>query len=157
MDANEHKEMQKIGFKLQRDEDDYPPADWEWMWAKPVSGSTFKIDNIPFFATGVSSGDVVEAEQTKEGLIFRELVEPSGHSTVRVIIFRGDQNNEQLQEAVEGMRQSLKALGCATELSHIPNLIAVDVPPEVDYRSVTAFLSQQERDGILEFEEASLT
>lgn len=30
---------------------------------------------------------------------------------------------------------------CSTELSHIPNLIAVDIPSEVNYHSVAAFLS----------------
>jgi hypothetical protein len=51
--------MVKIGFKLERDKDDYPPADYEWMWANRVSSSTFKIDNIPFFAKGIACGDIV--------------------------------------------------------------------------------------------------
>jgi hypothetical protein len=156
MDANDPKEMLKVGFRLHRDEDDYPPADWEWMWASRVGDSTFKIDNIPFFAKGVSSGDIVAAEQTDTGLIFRELVQPSGHSTVRVLIHRGDRNDEQLRAVVGDVRQSLRNMGCAAELSHIPSLIAVDIPPQVNYQSVAAFLSQKERAGLLEYEEACL-
>jgi hypothetical protein len=148
--------MVKIGFKLERDQDDYPPADWEWMWASRVSDSTFKIDNAPFFAKGVSAGDVVAAEQTDCGLVFRDLVQPSGHSTVRVVVFRGDRNDGDVQTLVGELREYLRALGCSTELSHIPNLFSVDIPPEVDYSSVSAFLSLKETSGILEYEEACL-
>src|SRR5258707_2576871 len=128
--AREKKEMVKVGFTLDPDEDDYPPAGWEWMWANRVSDSTFEIDNIPFFAKGIGFGDIVTADQTNEGLIFRELVQPSGHSTVRVVIFREDRNDEQLRATVEEIRQFLRAMGCSSELSHISSLIAVDVPPE---------------------------
>lgn len=156
MDGNESKEMVKVGFKLTRDEDDYPPADWEWMWASRVGNSTFKIDNIPFFAKSISCGDIVAAEQTNTGLIFRELVQPSGHSTVRIIVHRGNRSDEQLRTVVDDVAQALRALGCTTELSHIPSLIAVDVPPEVNYQSVAAFLSGKEHEGLLRYEEACL-
>ncbi len=156
MDTNEKQEMVKVGFKLDRDQDDYPPADWEWMWASRVSDSTFKIDNSPFFAKGVSAGDIVAAEQTSGGLVFRDLVQPSGHSTVRVVVLRGDRNEGQVQALVAELRESLKALGGSTELSHLPNLFSVDIPPEVDYSSISAFLSRKEADGILEYEEACL-
>jgi Domain of unknown function (DUF4265) len=152
--TNEKQEMVKVGFKLDRDQDDYPPADWEWMWASRVGESTFKIDNSPFFAKGISAGDIVAAEQTNGGLVFRDLIQPSGHSTVRVVVFRGDRNEEQVRALIAELRESLKALGCSTELSHIPNLFSVDIPPEVHYSSVSAFLSQKEAVGILEYEEA---
>ncbi len=156
MTAKKKKEMVKVGFKLERDADDYPPADWEWMWASRVSDSTFQIDNIPFFAKLIACGDIVAAEQIATGLIFRELVQPSGHSTVRVIIHRGDRNDDQLRALVEGIRQSLRAMGCTAELSHIPSLIAIDIPPEVNYRSVAMFLSEKEHAGLLGYEEACL-
>jgi hypothetical protein len=148
--------MIKVGFKLKRDKENYPPADWEWLWASQISNSTFKLDNIPFFAKLISCGDIIAATQTNNGFIFRELIQPSGHSTVRVVVFRENQSDEQLAVAVESIRQSLRDLGCSTELSHIPNLIAVDIPPEVDYQLVSAFLSQKEHEGLLEYEEACL-
>jgi len=154
--VDEAKETVKVGFRLERDADDYPPADWEWLWANRVSDSTFQIDNVPFFAKQISWGDIVSAQQTGTGLIFQKLIQPSGHSTVRVIVFREGRNDEQLGAAVESIRQTLRAMGCSTELSHIPNLVAVDIPPNVDYEQVSAFLSQKERDGLLEYEEACL-
>jgi hypothetical protein len=67
--------MVKIGFKLQRDQDDYPPADWEWLWAKRVNVNTYKLDNVPFFAKGVGLGDIIAAKTTQEGLVFASLIE----------------------------------------------------------------------------------
>jgi hypothetical protein len=148
--------MVKIGFKLKRDQDNYPPADWEWLWASRVNAYTFKIDNIPFFAKLVSCGDLVEVEQTQTGLIFNTLVQPSGHSTVRVIVHRSDRNDGQLQAVVEEVRLALLGMGCNVEKSHILGLLAVDIPPEIDYQSVAAFLSEKEGDGLLGYEEASL-
>lgn len=154
MDKSESEE--KIGFKLERDEDGYPPADWEWLWASRVGEGTFKIDNIPFFAKGVSCDDIVTAEQTAKGLIFRGLHRPSGHSTVRVVVYQEDREEGQVNTIVQDIRQSLQNLGCATELSHIPNLIAVDIPPNVNYESISAFLSEKEEEELLEYEEAAL-
>ena len=154
MAAHDEKEIAKVGFKLTRDEDGYPPADWEWLWASRVGSSTFKIDNIPFFAKSIACGDIVAAAQTDQGLVFTDLVEASGHSTVRVVFYREGRDDEQLRVAVEGITQSLKALGCDTERSHIPNLIAVDVPPAVDYRAVSGLLSDKEHEGLLSYEEA---
>jgi Domain of unknown function (DUF4265) len=156
VDANEQEEMVKVGFRLDRDQNDYPPANWEWLWASRISDATFKIDNIPFFAKLVSCGDIVTATQTDAGFVFKKLIQPSGHSTVRVVIFREGRNDQQLVAEVEAIRQFLRTMGCSTELSHIPNLIAVDIPPEVDYRSISAFLSRKEHDGVLEYEEACL-
>lgn len=51
-------EMVKVVFKLEKDEDDYPPADYESVWALPVGEGLFQIDNIPFFATEIALGDV---------------------------------------------------------------------------------------------------
>src|SRR5260370_42409051 len=100
--------MVKVGFKLDRDADDYPPADWEWMWASRVGDSTFKIDNIPFFAKLISSGDSVAATYTNTGMLFQKLGQPSCHSTVRVVSLPEGGNDEQVESAVKNIRQSLR-------------------------------------------------
>lgn len=148
--------MVKVGFKLERDQDNYPPADWEWLWAIQVGNSTFKIDNIPFFAKLISYGDVVEVKQTNAGLIFNTLVQPSGHSTVRVIVHRRGRSDQQLHAGVEEVKLAMRAMGCNVEKSNILGLIAVDIPPEVNYQSVAEFLSQKEGEGLLGYEEACL-
>ena len=68
---------------------------------------------------------------------------------MRVIIYREERNDKQLRALLEEIRQSLRAMGCSTELSHLLSLITVDIPPEVNYQSVATFLSEKERQGLL--------
>src|ERR1019366_4427658 len=48
MNTGNENELLKIGFKLDCDKEEYPLADWEWMWAKPIGEAKFRIDNVPF-------------------------------------------------------------------------------------------------------------
>jgi hypothetical protein len=49
-----------MAFRLIRDADDCPSADWEHLWAIPRGGDLFELDNVPFFAKEVAAGDLVE-------------------------------------------------------------------------------------------------
>ena len=88
--------------------DDWPPVDVEGMWATPVGEGRYRIDNIPFHALGVSDQDVVAAEPGDEpGIWFREVIEPSEFSTIRVVVSK----NEDKQPA----RDLFKEMGCDSE------------------------------------------
>jgi hypothetical protein len=117
----------KVAFELRKDEDGYPPADIEQLWAEPLGNVLFKIDNVRFFVKGISCGDVVEALADPEGeLRYKSLVRPSGRSTLRVIVFRESPDTRPLTDRVADLRSQLVKIGCCTELSHIPGLIALD-------------------------------
>ena len=145
---NTDKEVVKIAIKLQRDEDGYPPVDWEDLWAVRVGNGTFQIDNVPFYASGISSGDLVSAALREGKLVFSELVEPKGHSTIRVIVYA--------ENSTQRIRDELKELGCATELSNIDDFFSVDVPPEVNYFRVKSLLAGRADAGDLDYEESAL-
>jgi hypothetical protein len=81
------KQYVKLLFELEQDEDGYPPASAETLWALKVGESLFKIDNIPFFALGVAVNDIVSAVPEESVFRFKEVVHPSGHSTIRVIVY----------------------------------------------------------------------
>ena len=54
--------MIKLYFQLEPDEDGYPPAAVESMWAEPTSvANQFKIANIAFYQNEAAWGDIVEA------------------------------------------------------------------------------------------------
>ena len=57
---NEEKHV-KICFPLEPDEDGWPPVTAETLWAVELGGGLFRLDNIPFYARGVSDGDTVSA------------------------------------------------------------------------------------------------
>ncbi len=139
---------EKIMFRLQKDADGYPPDDWETLWAYEVEPGLFSLDNVPFFARGVSWGDVVSAERKGKELHFNEVVRPSQHSVLRVIVYDRSKVGE--------MHQKLKEMGTDTEQSHLPSLLTVDVPPAVDLDSLREFLREGEADDLWTYEEASI-
>jgi hypothetical protein len=141
-------EYVKIFFELEQDEDGYPPASVESLWARPVGEGLFKIDNIPFFATGVAVDDVVAAIPDGGVLQYKDVVQPSGHSTLRIIVYEESQAAE--------VRALFKRMGCSTELSHIPGLIAVDVPPSVSLEPLRRVLDEGRSQGRWDYEEACL-
>jgi hypothetical protein len=139
---------EKVMFRLKKDADGYPPDDWESLWAYEVEPGLYSLDNVPFFARGVSWGDVVSGEQKGDELHFKEVVRPSDHSVLRVIVHDKSKVGE--------MHDKLKEMNCDTEQSHLPSLLTVDVPPTADLRKVLDFLSEGEADGRWTYEEASI-
>lgn len=113
----------RVVVALEKDEDDYPPADYENLWTLPVGDGLFRVGNIPFFARSIALGDIVSAVPEHQLLRFKEVVQPSGHSTIRLIIY----NEAEVPSVIE----HFKRLGCEIERSHISGLIALDVPPSV--------------------------
>lgn len=149
MGSTDRDERVKVVFKLEKDEDDYPPADYEGLWAIPVGEGLFQLDNIPFFANEVALGDVVSAVPEGGELRFQKVVRPSGHSTLRLIIYDKDE--------VPAVRKLLEERGCPSEGSHIPGLISVDVPPSIPLATLRPMLDEGEARERWGYEEACLS
>ena len=138
----------KVLFHLEQDEDGYPPASVESLWALPKGDGLFQVDNIPFFATGVAVGDIVLAAQVDGAILFQEVVQASGHSTLRVAISEAAD--------VPAVRALFEQKGCSVEQSHLPRLIAVDVPPSIPLGSLRPILVAGQEQGRWDYEEACL-
>lgn len=109
----------------------------------------YELDNIPFYVTGLAVGDLVSARPDTDGVLwYSELIKPSGHSTIQLWIER--------QEDVASVRAALRELGCDSEVSDLPRLVSVNVPRNVPYTKVQAYLEQGERSGRFEYQEACL-
>jgi hypothetical protein len=63
-------------FPLEVVDDGWPPVDSERMWASVVGADLYRLDNSPWFATGVAEG---------EWPFFVEVAEWSGNCTIRII------------------------------------------------------------------------
>jgi hypothetical protein len=136
---------QKVRFTFEN-ADGAPEVETLWAVAE---GDGLKIDNIPFYATGIACGDVVAVRRDDNGLLwFDSLIAPGGHCTVRVLLAR--------EEDVSPLRERLREMGCASEVSDIRRLISVDVPPTVRYADVRQFLDDGEHEGRFEYEEGCL-
>ena len=138
----------KIMFPLEQDEDGYPPATTESLWAIDVGAGLYQIDNIPFFATGIALNDIVSAKLEHGALQYEEVVRASGHSTLRVIAYDTSQ--------MPAVRAFFEQMGCSTELSHLPSLVAIDVPPTVAFEPLRQVLASGREQDRWDYEEACL-
>ncbi|MGC2658680.1 MAG: DUF4265 domain-containing protein [Bryobacteraceae bacterium] len=138
----------KIVFELQQDEEGYPPDKSESLWAFEKQPGLYCVDNIPFYVKGISSGDVISAEEKRDQLWFKNLIVPSSNSVFRLYI-------SDIAD-VQVARDEFRALGCETELSNLPKLVAVEVPDKVNFEPVGNLLRLGADRGRWEYEEGVL-
>lgn len=134
----------KILLTFKDDEGNYQI---ESVWATK-QGEYYRIDNIPFSAPNIALHDVVSVEEDDGALYFEELIEASNHSTIQMIIF-DESKVSQIGKVIEGLK-------CSWEGSHLKNLIAVDVPPNISYKVVKEYLDKGEKESRWSYKEACL-
>ena len=111
-----------------------PDGEIETPWAEHIDADLFRLDNLPWFAYGVSDDDVVEATVTDADGVFEfvRVVIPSGNRLIRVILEDPDDP--------AGVFPHLLAAGCHYE-GFNRRFVAVSIPPAVDLGSVTGYLT----------------
>jgi hypothetical protein len=137
---------EKLIFRLQRDEDGYPPVDYEGVWIQRVDESSGIVDNIPFFCRDASLGDTVTFQLVGNEMQYVATIKRSGNSLIRVLYYDADPS---------AIRLLIEELGCETELDPNHRLLAVSVPPG-KLPQVQAFLAAKEAQGLIGYEEAIL-
>lgn len=135
----------KMLFEIPSDDSD--SVEIESMWVTPCEKG-YMIDNIPFYAKGVAYKDVMSTKKIDDDLYADKLLSASHHSTVRIWFV-----NEKL---VASARQELKTMGCGSEISDSPRLVAVDIPPNIEYGLIKKYLDDGELSGKWDYEEACL-
>lgn len=120
----------------------------ESAWAIPLDNGTYKLDNILFYALEYSLDDIVSIENRDGEFYVNGLVEESGNSTVRIIFNHiGD---------VEFTREKLRELGCDSEISNNPILIAINIPKSVRYNKIKEILDIGETEEKWSYEESCI-
>lgn len=144
----------RVWVALERDESGYPPWEEEWLWAEPIGGSQFRVTSVPIFARGLSIFDIVDAVEVRERRLAKRrwfaerVVASSGHSTLRVILFRDEAHDAVLRLCADH----------GSEASHteIPGLFAVDVPPTASLVDLLRDLRVHADDGDWDIDEANI-
>jgi hypothetical protein len=110
----------------------------ESLMALSLGGTTYRLENSPWFAYGISYQDVIEAQPGEaDQPVFVRVLEKSGNRTVRVYL---DTAVESEQEARQhATLSSLLRMGCAIEGTN-GNYFAVNIPTEVDFDAVCSYL-----------------
>jgi hypothetical protein len=139
--------QEKVIFRLERDEDGYPPVDLEGVWATRLGEDEYEVDNIPFFAK-VALGDVVRTVIRDGEPHFESILKYSGNSLIRVVYYDGTDPTD--------VRRELERLGAETELNATHRLIAVNVPRGGDVAEIQKFLGIAEQQERLGYEEPIL-
>lgn len=142
----------KIRFDLEVDEDGWPPFAAEWIWAKPLGGKLYNLDNSPWWVKDVSWKDVVEAtSDSDECLVFVQVVEPSEHTTIRIIARKAS------VAQMKTLMARLNEIGCTYEGElGWKSMFAVDIPPDVDYSQIVPMLDDGEAKDLWAYEEGCL-
>src|SRR5687767_7926575 len=116
-----------------------PDGEVETLWAIARGDHRYELDNLPWFAYGVSVGDVVEASPDEDGvLVFERVLHKSGNRTVRVMLEHAEASDQLTFESQRTLEQ-LQAAGCDYEgMNRI--LFAINVPPAVPLETVATIL-----------------
>jgi hypothetical protein len=142
-------ELVKVCFPLPP-EDQAQGVEAENLWARALGEDHYRIDNIPFYAYGVSHEDVVIAKNSDGRLKFSEVAVRSGHSTYRVLV-KNEAGHE--SENFKKFWARLRELGCSFEVAK-RRWITIDVPPDSDVFVVYRILEEGMAQNVWTFEEA---
>lgn len=127
----------KVLFRVEYE--DSEEADVETLWAYNLGEDNYKLDNLPYFAYGVSWHDIVYApyDPDEERATFKHVISKSGNSTIRIIFESPVEDGS----ASQALLDSLAELGCdfekATKL-----LVVVNIPPAVELADVGDALNE---------------
>ena len=139
----------KVHFRLTQDEDGYPPAAVESVWAEATDRpQEFILENVPFFARAATVGDVVRTKREDDAEWFDSLVKASTNSLVRVVFFD--------TTALDRVRTRLQELGCEDEYLEPHTLLAVNVPGTASMSEVRRYLDIETGSGAIDYEEPLL-
>ncbi|HTG57483.1 MAG TPA: DUF4265 domain-containing protein [Niabella sp.] len=121
----------------------------EKVWAEKMEENIYQLKNIPFFAPNVAFNDVVSVENENGILHFDAVVTTSEHSTIQIVFFNTDK--------IDNVIKQIEEFECAWEGMNDQRLIAVDVPPQINYTVVKRYLNLQLSNKVLDYKEACLS
>ena len=109
----------------------------ETLWATALGEDRYRLDNLPFYAYGVSWEDIVLApfDATEDMATFKDIATKSGNRTVRLKL----DPPLSAGNASDRIIKDLVARGCDYEGSN-PSFIAVNIPPETPLDSIREYL-----------------
>ena len=124
----------------------------EGIWARPMGGDLYEVDNIPFYAYGLNVGDVVRAVPQNPDMkpVVHGIERASGHRTLRVHFAESTAEPERVL-----MLRGLSQFQTSFEGQNAV-YFAIDVTPAGGYESVIQQLQAWEDQGLLSFETCEL-
>jgi hypothetical protein len=136
------------------DEDGWPPASVESLWAVDLGDGAVRLDNTPWFVRGVASGDVIQVEFDSEGVRWAgETVQASENCTIRLIVLKDGGSAAALRSVLEIFHR----LGTTGEGIGQYRMVALDIPPVADLQRIRKLLEHGEAKEWWHWEEGCVT
>lgn len=144
----------KVHFRLDTDEDGWPPVGVESLWAVDLGDGTVRLDNTPWFVRGVASDDVVRVEVDEDGQRWAsETVRASENCTIRLIVMKDGGTTAARQSVLEMFHR----LGTTGEGIEQYRMVALDVPPGADLPKIRELLEHGAAEEWWHWEEGCVT
>jgi hypothetical protein len=122
------------------------------MWAEVIdlAKGLYKMESIPFYAS-IASDDIVFAEydDAEEMLTYRETIQPSGNSTVWVVVISDATD-------INDVIDELDELDCVSEAIS-DRYFAMEVKGETNYLRVRDKLNELKSNKLIDYFEACLS
>lgn len=146
-------EGEVLHIRLRR-EGEWPPFDHEEVNGVPLEGHQYRLASPPAFAKRLAVGDVVRVIHAGDPEVpwVSEVVERSGHSTVRVIVFKDGG-----QQAEDRLEREAAEVGVSALRTCLDGLFVIDIPAGISYPSVRTFLASGAARGVWDYEEAAIS
>ncbi|MFF7492938.1 DUF4265 domain-containing protein [Streptomyces rubiginosohelvolus] len=130
---------------METDEDGWPPASVESLWAVDLDDGTVRLDNTPWFVRGVASGDVIRVQADDDGVFWAgETMQPSQNCTIRLIVLKDAGSAAARQSVLEVFHR----LGTTGEGIERFGMVALEVPPQADLlKSASCWSMARRRSG----------
>ncbi|GGU30084.1 DUF4265 domain-containing protein [Streptomyces violascens] len=127
----------KVSFRMEIDEDGWPPSSVESLWAVDLGDGTVRLDNTPWFVRGAASCDIIRVEVDEEGVRWAgETVQASENCTIRLIVLKNGGSAAARQSVLEIFHR----LGTTGEGIARYRMVALDVPEDADLRRIRRLL-----------------
>ncbi|MFG2598058.1 DUF4265 domain-containing protein [Streptomyces sp. NPDC048462] len=144
----------KVHFRMDMDEDGWPPSSVESLWSVDLGDGTVRLDNTPWFVRGVVCGDIIRVEIDDEGIRWAgKTVRASENCTIRLIVLKGDGSAAARQSVLRAFHK----LGTTGEGIERFRMVALDVPPEADLPRIRKLLERGEVKRWWHWEEGCVT
>ena len=106
-------------------------------------GEYYRLVHVPAFAPNIAYGDIVKVEFEEGEFHFDELIEESGFSVARIVIWKF--------ETKDRIISVLNDFGCGVNTHLSDNYIVVSIPPQLLYNPIRSFLFSEESNGNIDF------
>ena len=142
----------KVDFKLEIEEDGFPPVEVETLNGVLQDDGYVKLDNTPFFVANIATNDILECRKADgmSNFQFVRVVQESGYKALSIIFL--DHHIE------EEIYQYFKKQNCYCEYGEFDgfNMLAVSIGLSVDYELVSSYLDSYESSDKLSYAELCL-